>query len=578
MNNLMSTAEIETRLEKAKAEHRRGNLTDSVPVYQQILETDPKHPEALHLLGVAMMQVGRLNESLTLLTNAVKVAPNNVRAHNNFGAALLAAKKLPEAAQHFAKAAELDESFDEAQYNLGRALHELGNSQEALARYRRAIELNPNHASAANNLGALLVLSGHLNEGLSYLRRAMELAPKSGKVLSNAVYALERTNNLEEAARYSEELVRIAPDLPMAKILQARIARRNGDLATARYLLNEVAQSEAPPALKVDAYFELSKVLDAKGEYAEAFRNCTKAKQLRATLPDAANWDRTGYYEAAAAHRAWTTADRIRSTSQLPDGPRNPVFFVGFPRSGTTLLEQVLDAHPDLVTTGERTPLNLMINSADRLIGRQLTFPEDIESINEDEILKLRQGFFQAARNVTGDELVQRRLVDKMPLNIVKLGLVNRIFPDAKVLVALRDPRDTCLSCYFQQFRPNRAMLNFLELATTGEFYATVMGLWLHYRSVLSVPWMEYRYEILVEDFENTVREVLDFIGVPWDEAVTGYADYARSKNINTPSYSDVVSGISKSAIGRWRHYRDELTPILPILEPFVKEFGYEPS
>jgi len=254
------------------------------------------------------------------------------------------------------------------------------------------------------------------------------------------------------------------------------------------------------------------------------------------------------------------------------------VFFVGFPRSGTTLLEQVLDAHPDLVTTGERTPLNLMINSTDQLIGRQLKFPEDIESINEDEIMKLRQGFFQAARNVTGEDFMQRRLVDKMPLNIVKLGLVNRIFPDAKVLVALRDPRDTCLSCYFQQFRPNRAMLNFLELATTGEFYATVMGLWLHYRSVLSVPWMEYRYETLVEDFENTVREVLDFIGVPWNEAVTEYADYARSKNINTPSYSDVVSGISKSAIGRWRHYRDELTPILPILEPFVKEFGYEPS
>jgi tetratricopeptide (TPR) repeat protein len=578
MTNPTEGNDNDPRLERARALHRTGNIDSAVPIYREILLAEPDQPEALHLLGVATLQCGKPTQAIELLERAVTLAPENPKAQNNLGAALLAAGQLDPAARHFAHARDLAPDFDEAWYNLGRALQGMGRNKEALAHYRKTIELNENHLAAQNNLGTILAFAGHYNEGLAYLRRALRIAPESGEVLSNVVFTLERTNNMEEAAELAKKLVRIAPDVPMARIVRARVARRSGDHMEATRLLDECLASQPDPALQTEALYELSRARAGNGDFHGAFRAVTDAKQLQLILPEASGWDRDEYRQLVRKIHSWSTTENIKSGPSADGGPKEPVFFVGFPRSGTTLLEQILDAHPDLVTTSERTPLGRMLRASQELIGREVNLPDDIEGMDDDELARLRSGFFDVARKVTGDDLSRRRLVDKMPMNIVNLALVNRLFPDAKVLVALRDPRDCCISCYMQQFRPNRAMLNFMELQTTGEFYAAVMDLWLHYRSILTVPWKEYRYEDLVDDFDGTVRGVLDFIGVPWNEAVKNYADHARTKNIGTPSYSAVVKAVNSSAVGRWRNYRDELAPILPYLEPFVEEFGYDPT
>ena len=257
------------------------------------------------------------------------------------------------------------------------------------------------------------------------------------------------------------------------------------------------------------------------------------------------------------------------SSAPEPAGP-SPVFFVGFPRSGTTLVERALAAHPDIVTTEERSPLTPAIR---HLIGRGGT-AASLDGLAESRITEARALFWQQAETVAGP-LGGRFLVDKLPLNLVDLGYANLLFPEARVLVALRDPRDVCLSCFMQRFRLNNAMANFLDLRQTVLTYEAVMDLWLHYREILTLPYSEYRYEDLIEDFDGIVRQALDFIGVGWHEEVARYREKSLGRAINTPSYRHVTGALYRRAVGRWRAYRQELAPVLEELGPFAAAFGY---
>lgn len=241
-------------------------------------------------------------------------------------------------------------------------------------------------------------------------------------------------------------------------------------------------------------------------------------------------------------------------------------------------MEQILGSHSQAVTTNEDTPLAHMIAAAPETIGRTLESSGSAAELTDTEISALRERFFVAARKVTGDDLKDRRLVDKMPMNIVNLGLIGHIFPDAKIIVALRDPRDACLRCYFQNFVLNDTMLSFMELKNTGQTYAAVMELYRRYRKTLDIPIIEYRYEDLIADFDGTVAKLLEFIGLPWEDSVTDYARTARRGRVTTPSYAAVLEPIGDTSVARWRNYQSELAPILPVLAPFVKEFGYAPD
>jgi hypothetical protein len=268
----------------------------------------------------------------------------------------------------------------------------------------------------------------------------------------------------------------------------------------------------------------------------------------------------------------------------LPGGPSNddpgpanndpgPVFFVGFPRSGTTLMEQALAAHPRLRTTGEDSPLTAVVERIGGPGG--FAYPDALDTLTPSDAEALRALFWRTAESRFG-RLDGAVLVDKLPLNIVHVGLVEALFPTARIVVALRDPRDSCLSCFIQKFHLNDAMANFLDIDKVGAAYAAIMGLWLKQRESLVTPWREYRYEDLVLDFPGTVRGVLDFIGVGWDDAVAGYRERSKERVVSTPSYRDVTAPVHGRAVERWRAYADDLAPILPVLQPFVTAFGYD--
>ena len=201
--------------------------------------------------------------------------------------------------------------------------------------------------------------------------------------------------------------------------------------------------------------------------------------------------------------------------------------------------------------------------------------PRHLDRLTGADVADLRQLYWTRAEAVVGEPLGEKVFVDKLPLHIVDLGLINVIFPDAKILVALRDPRDVCLSCLMQWFRLNIAMVHFLSLADTAAFYADVMGFWQAIRGRLTLRSMEVRYEDTVTDLPGQARRILDLLGVDWNDSVLSFHEQAAGRSIFTPSYTTVTEKVHTRAIGRWRNYERHFEPVREILAPYVAAFGY---
>jgi hypothetical protein len=233
----------------------------------------------------------------------------------------------------------------------------------------------------------------------------------------------------------------------------------------------------------------------------------------------------------------------------------------------------MLSAHPNLVVTDE-LPLVQRVKDAtvDRLQLRQ-PYPGSLNILSERQLSVLRDTYFDSARRMMGDITLQKRIVDKSPLNTTDLCTVRRVFPDARVIVALRDPRDAVLSAFFQAFA--RGTPHFYGFESTARLYAMIMDLWLHYRTALGLKWMEVRYEDVVADPEAKARAMIEFIGEPWDDAVMQYHAPEHRRYVTTPSFEDVARPVYKSSLKRWERYRPQFERVRPLLERFVREFGY---
>ena len=494
------------------------------------------------------------------------------QALTNLGAVVARTGRPSEAIQVLDRVLARRPDFEAARFNRGTAYHTLRRLDEAEADFRHILERRPGHADALNELGRVLLTQARPQDAATLFRDGQARHPDDPRFPANLASALERLNDLAGAEAAVETALALAPDAPVLLYLRASLAHRQGRLDEARGHLEAMLAGELSEEHRGEALCERGEVLDKLEESAAAFRAFAEGNALRAGRPAARNADGERFLERVAQAREGLTAQRIAAmAARAPADTRTaPVFFVGFPRSGTTLMERALKACPEIVTTDERSPLAPVLDE----LSQGGSYPESLDELTGEEIVALRENFWASAV-VTLGPLEERLLVDKMPLNLVNLGLANGLFPEARVLVALRDPRDACLSCYMQRFQFSDAMVNFLDLERTARTYAAVMDLWLANRERLSLPWLEYRYEDLVEDLEGTVKGVLDFIGLPWRHEVLDYAEATKDEAVTTPSYRRVSEAVDRAAVGRWRRYREELAPVLPLLEPFVRALGY---
>ena len=322
-------------------------------------------------------------------------------------------------------------------------------------------------------------------------------------------------------------------------------------------------------------------LLDRQGRYDDAMAAFLEAKAL--LRPDAA--PHTAGLRSFRARlkemSATISADMLQRWFDLGQAfqpPRRLALLCGHPRSGTTLLEQVLDSHPDIVSAEETDIFHddAYVPLTRGLLDGALMLAV-LESAQIGALQQSRENYFRSMELSLGNPIAGRLLIDKNPSLTFLIPVLIRVFPETKFLVALRDPRDVCLSCFMQPFMPlGQTTSAFLSLEGTVEEYTSLMDIWRTVAPRMRNPYLEVRYEDMVEDLESVARRVLEFLGIPWDARVLRFDEHARQKLVRSPTYADVAKPVFKTAVGRWRNYQKYIEPHLDKLSPFVKAFGYE--
>ena len=566
------TPEDTSKFEQAYAQHKAGQPALSLPVYRELQTQYPENDNIVHLIAVALFQTGQLQEALTWVEKAIALSPGTLSYRNTMGAIATGLRDTDKAAVAFESILAADPENIDAAFNLGNVRMEQGRVDDAVKLFEDVLKRTPDNVDALNNLGAVLKGSERREKGISFLRRAVELQPGNVPALVNLADSLERLNLYDEAGPVVDKLLVVAPDLPVASILAARLDRRRGDLEGAATRLERVALSAMDEDEKCRAYFDLGKVRDLQTQTDEAFAAFQEANKHQLALAERHGIRAAPYMDEVRSSTSWFTAEKLaQQPAELESSHEAPAFLVGFPRSGTTLIERMLDAHPALLTTGERSPLQAVKTKLLSAGG----YPAALESFSAQEWSFCRDLFWKTAADVCGPDVETKTLVDKMPLNIVDIGLIGRLLPDARIVVSLRDPRDVCLSCYMQQFRRTPAMIGFSDLETTVALYDEIMGFWLRAKTQTFLPTFEYRYEDLIGSHESIIRDILTFADVPWAPDVLNYREQSIGRDISTPSYENVAEPLYTRATGRWQRYRSHLEPYLDRLQPYVEAFGY---
>jgi tetratricopeptide (TPR) repeat protein len=545
-------------------------------VLAELIEHEPQERSHWLNLGTAYRGLGRLDQALAAYGHAASLGPSDVGLLFNLGLTHLDRNDYASARAVLEKAHGLDPDDPEVCLRYAQACYHSLHNDEAVAvlrSWRALASLTPPAVLA--QIAQLLVNLGEQREGQAALEAALAHPQADALALLTAIETLERVNRLDEA-RASLTQLESQPRSALVErdllIVRARLAQRFSDHATALRLYRQSIPG-TDEALRFKELFPLAQSLDAMGSFDEAWATLLQAHHsqllhLRRVAPALVL---TGPPPMLITQHSCDPADVAAWRDGAPALEESPVFIVAFPRSGTTLLEISLDAHPALKSMDEQG----FIQSALQEMQELCDYPSELSRLNSSDLAGLRARYWQRAASKV--ELKPGvRLVDKNPLNILRLPVIRRLFPHAPILLGLRHPCDVILSCYMQVFRaPEFALLcNTLRSLTLG--YRRTMDFWVQQVQILAPRAREVRYESLVSDFEREMRSLIDFLELPWDERVLRPAEHARNKGfISTPSYAQVVRPVSTRSVDRWQHYAGEFAPILPVIEPVAERWNY---
>jgi tetratricopeptide (TPR) repeat protein len=483
-----------------------------------------------------------------------------------------------QAIETFETASRRDPANHGVLLDLGRAYGLRFNQAAAEKCFEKAIRISPNKTQTLGTIGQICRDFGDQNMAERYLSLAAQQKDITPETLAQLAEVYERLRRMENAYQLVERALKMDPKSAPTLLTSARLRRQSGQLEAAECMLRDFPV-DAGPELRARAAYELGAILDRQERYDEAMTGFLKAKELLRPLA------------ARPTMELKVMRDRLRSlrnslTSEVLDEwhkhapelqPTNRLaLLAGHPRSGTTLLEQVLDSHPDIVSAEET---EIFLDDAFNPLGHKLPegtpILELLRLAGDDKLRSSRVNYFRSIDLFLGNPVGSRLLIDKNPSYTFLIAALARIFPEIKLIIALRDPRDVCLSCFMQNIPMNQVGAAFLSLESTVQEYGELMGMWKAVAPMLKNPWIEIRYEDMVGDLESVARKTLDFLGMGWDARVLGFDEHARKKLVRSPTYADVAKPIYRGAIGRWRNYQEHLNPHLAKLETFIKAFGY---
>ena len=568
----------EDLLRRGIAHQEAGRPDRAHALYQQVLRRSPGNADAWHLDGIVAFRSGNLAAAERMIAHAVERNPQTSLFRVTLGNVLRALGRHLPALDAYNAAVERDPDAANARLNRATLLQDMQRHEEALADLDAILRLVPGQESSADlaQLRAVsLIALGRKEEGARLCEQALQRHPDHAGCRLGLAESLEGQARLEEALTHALHVLERLPGHWRAAVLAAAIHRRQGDAAAAIERLRPIDADRLPPPAARRVHAERALAFDRMQDAEAAYREFEAQNRIAQRQCAGAPVDKNLYLQTVRQLRRQMEADapstwrRLRRPASW--GRHPPAFLVGFPRSGTTLLDQILDAHPDIHVLEER-PVLLALR--DRLDALPQGYPAALGQVDARLRDELRALYRDGLRQAGAPE--DRLTVNKLPLNLIHAGLIHRVFPDARVILALRHPCDAVLSCFMQDFALNNAMANFLSLEDGVRLYGEIMGLWGDCRARLGLEAREVRYEDVVADFDGEIAGLLEFLCLPWNDAVRDFAAHARGRLIRTPSYEQVTGALHDRSIGRWRRYRKWLEPHLPALAPHIAALGYD--
>lgn len=578
---------IRSKRKRAQTLFQENRLAEAREAYQQLCRLDRRDADAWFTLGLINGRLGLLEEVIPCCHEALAIRPDFLEAHYNLARALQGLGRLAEAEESYRRALRLNPRWPEALNNLGNTIQEQGRYQEAVDAYTSALDIRGDYAEALLNLGNVLLLQGNSKEALKNYRRAVQLKPRYTAAYKGQGGALALLGELDEALASYREAGRLDPSDPGIVAAEASILERQG-LAEQAYLRLrpyldkaaanlEIANAFAGLCDKVQRCAEATALLESG--LAHQDNRSGRQRRITAHFNLGRLYERSADYDRAFAHyRAGNdlkphTFDRgsfaafideligvfdggfLRDAPRATHGSARPLFIIGMPRSGTSLVEQILASHPEVYGAGELEDIGEIVGGMAAALGAGSAYPRCIRNLTQDGCNRLAARYLERLARLSPDA---RYVTDKMPQNFLHLGVIALLFPKARVVHCLRDPLDTCVSCYSYDFAGFHPYMYGLE--DLGFYYRHYQKLMRHWQRVLPVALLNVSYEALVADQEGVIRELLAFCGLPWDERCLRYHENERF--VNTLSYDQVRQPVYQSSIGRWRRFEAYLEPL----------------
>ncbi len=590
-----------------------GDAARAEAIARSVLEREPHAEGALLVLAFALDAQQRTSESLPYFERLVRDHPHASAHWNNLGNVQRSLRNETAAIEAFERALALDPGEPSALFNLGLLRLDKGESHAARAVLEAAMHAVPDDATirvtAANatflcgdgggadrlladwpvwaghdplvlaEIGWLYARLGQAGDAELALEASAKGAPHHPKVLVRRAAFLERSNRVDEARTL---LAQVQPQAAAREglteelaIVRAEIAARGEDRGEAIRQYEAIVADPAAARRHPELLKSIARLHDKNGDAGQAFAWLERAhaiqiEELRSHSPQ---WFEEG------ADPLGITRERIARGDVAgwlpisgPSAEASPIFVVGFPRSGTTMLETMLDAHPALAGMDERRFIQDVVEEVQ---AAGIDYPLEIGRIDDALAQRLRGSYWNLVRT-RGKVDPSRRLVDKNPLNILRLPLIRRLFPHAKIILALRHPCDVVLSNYMQTFRAPAYIALTQSIESTARGYAETFDFWIDQTQALQPDVLELRYEDVVDDIEAQSRRIADFLGLEWHEGMVNFHERAKARGyIATPSYHQVVEPINRKGLARWERYRGELAPAIPHLRPYLERWGY---
>lgn len=512
-------------------------------------------------------------KAIDLLKKVIVLQPDRYEIYLRLGLACSSLGNLKEAIGYFEKGALINTNSSPIYCNLGNIYSELGNKTLALRNYFRAIEIDPKNFNANYNLGSYYYKIDDLENAEKYLNIAVKITPNHIYAYNSLFLLYDRSNNYKKLDEVLKKAKFFFPENALIKFFDGVVQYRNRNFKKAVDIFLKVNLDKRDVSRNMLKTNYLAKSYDSLGLYQEAYRYFEISNKISEELPQNNSNKKTFMDSILKRIDYFSKITNKKNPKKINKNYNSdPVFLIGFPRSGTTLLDTILRTHNLIEVIEEKPIVDRLLREIEKNTGNSFSNLEEIDELG----IKNLKDFYNSEREnyIKFDE--EKIYVDKFPLNIVYLAEINKIFPDAKYILALRNPRDSVLSCFMQSFTPNDAMSNMLSINDASNLYDKTMELFKIYEKILDLKLHIVKYEDVINNFEPKIKDLLNFLQVEWTDNLSEFYKTAENKRIiSTPSYDQVNKPLYNKSIGRWKNYEDKFDKTGKIFDKWNKEFNY---